>query len=326
MLKNKYILIIAVLASVLLGYFLRGSDLFSSVVNNSCTSKLVFLKPSIDCDSIDEKSEKLSVLQQKAEVMISGYVKTNKVKRVSMFVRDLNTSRFAGVNDTDSYYMASLLKTPLLIGGYKLAEVEPKILDQEIVYSGVPNLYGEQVVEVSDKMVVGQSYKIKDLLYRSVVYSDNTAAQMLFDYYPEEYMDRILQSLGIQITKPTGEVENYVTARSYANIFRILYNASFLNKEYSNEALSILSQTKFNGGATAKLPKGTLVAHKFAERTLVYPDNTVAVKQFHECGIVYAKNGKDPYIFCVMTEGSDYKTLESVIADISLLVFDEITN
>jgi hypothetical protein len=326
MFKNKYITIIALVLCGVTGYFICNLGIFSSVANKSCASKLTFLKPTIDCESIDEKTEKLSTLQDKAEVMINGYVKTKKVKRASLFVRDLKTSRFAGVNDTDTYYMASLLKTPLLIGGYKLAEVEPKILDQEVVYTGSPNFYNDQIIQVSDKMIVGQSYKIKDLLRRSVVYSDNSAAQMLFDYYPEEYMDRILQALGIQITRPTGEVENFVTARSYANVFRILYNASFLNKEYSNEALSILSKTEFSNGATAKLPKDTLVAHKFAERTLVYPDNTVAVKQFHECGIVYADKGEDPYIFCIMTEGDDYKTLESVIADISLFVFEEITN
>ncbi len=324
--KNNYKTVILVITALFIGYFVSKIPVFSRLTNGSCASKLQFLKPTIDCDSIDEKSEKLSTLQQKAEVMINGYVKTNKVKRASLFVRDLSTSRFAGVNENDTYYMASLLKTPLLIGGYKLAEVEPKVLDQEVEYTGVPNLYGDQIVEVQDKMVIGQFYKIRDLLYRSVVYSDNTAAQILFDYYPEGYMDRILQALGIQITKPTGEVENYVTARSYANIFRVLYNASFLNKEFSNEALSILTQTKFSEGATAKLPKGTVVAHKFAERTLVYPDNSIAVKQFHECGIVYAKDGKDPYIFCIMTEGSDYKTLESVIADISLFVYEEITN
>lgn len=40
---------------------------------------------------------------------------------------------------------------------------------------------------------------------RSVENSDNTAAQILFDYY--WVMDRIMQALGIQIKKPTGEVE-----------------------------------------------------------------------------------------------------------------------
>lgn len=322
--KNKITIYIVLILCVSLSFYAGRSGLFSSSNRSSCVSKLTLLKPNIDCQSLDDAAQKLSTLQQKIEVMIQGFVKTKKVKRASVFVRDLNTSRFVGVNDNDTYYMASLLKTPLLVGGYKLAEVEPKILEQEVVYNGIPNLYAEQVVKVAEPMIPEQSYKIKDLLYRSIVYSDNTAAQILFDYYPEEYMDRILQALGIQITRPSGEPENFVTARTYANVFRILYNASFLTKEYSNEALEVLTKTQFKDGATFKLPKDTLVAHKFAERTLVNTDNTVAIKQFHECGIVYANKSKNPYIFCIMTEGDDYKTLEGVLADISLVVYEGI--
>jgi beta-lactamase class A len=219
--------------------------------------------------------------------------------------------------------MASLLKTPLLIGGFKLAEVEPKILDQELVYNGVPDLYKDQVISVSDRLQIGKTYTIRDLMYRSIIYSDNTAAQILLDYFPEDFLDRIMQALGVQIIKPTGEVEDFVTARSFANIFRILYNASYLTRDYSNQALDILTKTEFNNGIVAKLPNDVTVAHKFAERTLVNDDNSVAVEQIHECGIVYLKNFKDPYVLCILTEGDSYEKLEGVISDLSLSIYEE---
>jgi hypothetical protein len=53
----------------------------------------------------------------------------------------------------------------------------------------------------SEVLNVGQSYTIKDLMRRSVVYSDNTAAQILFDYFPEEFLSKIMQALGISITR-----------------------------------------------------------------------------------------------------------------------------
>lgn len=292
--------------------------------NNSCVSKLHFIKPNLDCDTFDDKAENLSVLQEKLELFIDGIKKTGKVKRVGVFVRDLRTSRFVGVNDNDAYYMASLLKTPLLIGGFKLAEVEPKILEQEIVYNGQPDLYDDQVIKVNDELKIGNVYTIKQLMERSVIDSDNTAAQILFDYYPDEFMDRIMQALGVQLNKPTGETENIITARTYANVFRLLYNASYLTREYSNEALNILTQTSFNDGATAELPKGLVVAHKFAERTVVDVKNSKTIKQFHECGLVYAKDAKEPYVFCIMTEGNKYEELEKIIADISLLIYNGI--
>lgn len=311
-----------IIVGCIVGFFLCWFFIGNSNFSNSCGKNLRFIKPSLDCESLDDKSDTLESLKNKLEISIDGFKKTGKAKRISVFVRDLNTSRFAGVNDSEIYYMASLLKTPLLIGGFKLAEVEPKILDQSLIYNGVPDLYNDQIISVSNKLKKGETYTIKDLMNRAVVYSDNTAAQILLDYYPEGFLDRIMQALGVQIVKPTGEVEDFVTARTYANIFRILYNSSYLTREYSNQALEILSKTEFSNGITAKLPKNLTIAHKFAERTLVNGDNSVALEQIHECGLVYLK---DPYILCILTEGDNYEYLEEVIRDISLNIYNELS-
>lgn len=320
MIKNN---LLSIIVGCFLGLFIAWFFFGLKNYSNSCGNKLKFINPSLDCDRVDDKSDILESLKKKLEISIDGFKKAGKAKRISVFVRDLNTSKFVGVNDSEAYYMASLLKTPLLIGGFKLAEVEPKILDQTLIYNGVPDLYEDQIISVSNRLKKGESYTIKDLMYRSVVYSDNTAAQILLDYYPEGFLDRIMQALGVQIVKPTGEVEDYVTARTYANIFRVLYNSSYLTREYSNQALEILTKTEFNEGITSKLPKDLKVAHKFAERTLVYDDNSVATEQIHECGLVYLKNFKDPYILCVLTEGSSYKDLEYVLSEISLSIYND---
>ena len=320
MCENKKIFVLVVLLFFAFGYMF-SYKIDTSFVNKKCSSNLDLLNPNIDCDTSDSKIENLSTLQERLEVLVGGYTKSRKAQRVSVFVRDLNTARFAGVNDNDVFYMASLLKTPLMIGGFKLAEVEPKVMDQEIVYTGKPDLYSEQIIKSGEHLKVGDSYTIRELIRRSVVHSDNTAAQILFDYYPQDFMDRIMQAIGLQLTKSTGEQENLVTARTYAGVFRTLYNASYLTNEFSNEALKILTQTEFKEGAVAQLPKGVIVAHKFAERTYNDSKTGVLLRQLHECGIVYAK---EPYTFCIMTEGGDYKDLEKIISDISLIVYEEI--
>lgn len=322
-LSNKKVLltgmIFGFIFAIVFHYVLFGSHLISK-----CINKLAFINPSLNCNTLDSKAEVLSTLENKLEVMIDGFKKSGKVKRMGVFVRDLTTSRFAGVNENEDYYMASLLKTPLLIGGFKLAEVEPKILDQKIVYTGQPNLYEDQVIKAEDALKIGQSYSIRELMERSIVYSDNTAAQILFEYYPEGFMDRIMEALGLNKTRPNGQVENFVTARDYAGIFRLLYNSSYLTNEYSNEALSILTKAKFNLGATSKLPKTAQVAHKFAERTVMDPiTKKITSAQFHECGLVYEET--HPFVFCVMTEGTNYASLEEAVGDISLLIYEEMT-
>ncbi len=319
LIKNSFVPIIVGFS---VGFLICWLFIPSKNISNYCGTKLKFIKPNLDCDKADDKADILKSLQDKLDVSINGFIKTRKAKRISVFVRDLNTSKFVGINDNEVYYMASLLKTPLLIGGFKLAEVEPKILDQTLIYNGVPDLYDDQIIGVSNRLRKGESYSIIDLMNRAVIYSDNTAAQILIDYFPEEFLDRIMQALGVQITKPNGEAEDFVTARSYANIYRILYNSSYLTREYSNQALEILTKTEFNDGITAKLPKNIKVAHKFAERTLVYGDNIVALEQIHECGLVYLK---DPYILCILTEGNSYENLEESIRDISLIIYNELS-
>lgn len=323
--KNKFSLFIILIIGVSLGIF-GGYKMHYYEDKNSCISKLHFIKPNLDCELYDSKSQKISELQDKLEVLIDGIKKTGKAKRVSVFVRDLNTARFAGVNDGDTYHQASLLKIPLLIGGFKLAEVEPKILDQEIVYSGDPNLYSDQMIKPAEMLIIGKSYTIKELMRRSVVYSDNTAAQLLFDYYPQEFLDRIMEAIGIQLYRPGGQKEDFITARLYANVFRILYNASYLTKEYSDEALSILTKTEYKKAAVAELPPDVVVAHKFAERTDVdIVTGKTFQRQLHECGVVYAEDYEEPYIFCIMTEGYEYTDLEKIISDISLVIYEEMT-
>jgi hypothetical protein len=67
-----------------------------------------------------------------------------------------------------------------------------------------------------------------------------------------------------------------------------------------------------------KLQKANIpVAHKFGERT----GFAGGVKQLHDCGIVYYP--KNPYLLCIMTRGTDFTKLESTIAAVSKMVYQE---
>lgn len=291
-----------------------------------CTSSFTFINPNLDCGLSDKKVESFGSLEDKLKQEIALYEQNGEAARIGIFARDLKSTRFVGVNENDMFYMASLLKLPVLIGGYKLAEVEPRILDQEITYTGKPNLYSEQYIKPDQILEVKKSYTVQELMRRAVVYSDNTAAQLLYDYYPPEFIDRIVQALGIEFVRPEGTTENFVTPRTYANIFRTLFYASYLTRAFSNEALSTLTKTTYRDGAVAKLPPGVVVAHKFAERSAPDPsDPSKFTRQLHECGIVYAKNGDEPYSFCIMTEGTDYGELQTILQDLSLEIYNAMT-
>ncbi len=303
--------------------FLFGQSNGTPLTHLNCSSDFKMINLNLDCDVYEQKTQNLSTLDDELNSQINKYVAYGKASRIGVFVRDLETQKFIGINDGETFNMASLLKVPLMIGGFKLAEVEPKILEQEIKYNGTPNSYGEQTIQPSKKLEIGKTYTIKDLIEHSITYSDNTAAQILFDYYPKGFMDRILTALGIQLRKREGDIENPVTARSYAGIFRTLFNASYLTREYSNEALTILSKVDYKDGSVAKLPKDVLVAHKFGERISMNAKiGNIPIKQLHDCGIVYLRNGKEPYTYCIMTEGTDLNNLQEVVQNLSLEIYN----
>lgn len=317
---------LALLCCIAIGMLIRGM-IPSGSSGHDCLSNLDFIRPNLDCSVSDEKMQRMSALQDKLEAIVPTYAKSGKADKIGVFVRDMNTTRYAGVNDGDTFIMASLLKVPLLIAGFKLAEVEPKILDQEIAYAGSPDRYAEQNFPIEDRLIPNRKYTVKELMRRSVVFSDNTASELLANAYPAGFFDRILRALGLQIRLDDGNEENFTTPRSYANIFRNLYNSSYLTREYSNAALEMLTHTNYVNGAIAGLPQNTVVAHKFAERT-VFDSRTkeMAFRQLHECGLVYAENGKSPYTFCIMTEGKDFSDLEQIQRELSHAIFETISD
>jgi len=319
--------IFLVIVSLVIGFVICYYWLNQNIVlekNPNCLGDSTLINPEPDCEFFNKKVVIMTSLQKNVEDDVSEYIKNDQATRIGVFARDLLSQRFIGVNDGDIFFMASLLKLPILIGGYKLAEVEPQILDVQIKYTDTINSYDEQTIKPIEKLENGKSYSVKELMQRAVIYSDNSAAKLLFDFYPKSFVDRILSALGLQLRNDGDVYENPVTPRAYANIFRILYNSSYLTRQYSNDSLDILAKSTYKEGALGKLPSNILVAHKFGERTISRGGKVL--RQLHDCGIVYLKNGDEPYTFCIMTEGTDFEKLKIIIQNISLDIFNHMND
>lgn len=153
---------------------------------------------------------------------------------------------------------------------------------------------------------------------RMIVFSDNTSKELLrlrLESLSPGIIDQTFIDLGISMQNPDGS--QFITVSSYASLFRILYNASYLDRDSSQLALQLLLESEFPNGIESGVPKTTQVAHKFG-----YLDFLPTEKQFHDCGIVY--HPKRPYLLCVMTRGKDPDTIVSVIGKISEAVWDEV--
>ena len=213
-----------------------------------------------------------------------------------------------------------MMKVPIMMAYFKLAQIDPSVLNIEFTYLASPEM-GNDVENIppTHLLTVGKPYTTDELIRAMIVDSDNNAMHILATHIDQGVLDRTLVDLGIVI--PTSNRQyNFVTAQSFANIFRNLYNASYLDRAFSQKALELLQQSSYKP-LSKHLPPEVVVASKFGERIVRKTDGSLQTVQLHECGIVYAH---DPYSICIMTEGSDLTTLASVIADTSKAIYTEL--
>jgi beta-lactamase class A len=250
-------------------------------------------------------------LREKVDMLIA----TKKVSHISVYFRNLLDGGWIGINETEKFTPASLLKVPNMITLLKEAEKDPTLLKRQLVYTkklsdGIPYFPATKTLEMNT------SYTVEELIERMVKYSDNEAMYLLRDNFDATLFNQLYIDLSIATPDDTIS-DDFMTVKTYASFFRILYNASYLSIDSSEKALEILTQTDFKNGLVAGVPKNTIVAHKFGERT--YTDD--GTKQLHDCGIIYHPN--DPYLLCVMTRGDNFDTLVGVIKDTSASVWNE---
>jgi beta-lactamase class A len=275
-----------------------------------------FINPLLECD-IDAVSTdtNLDKLRNSIQEYINGEIVKGNITHTSVYYRDMNNGPWFGIGQNEMFSPASLIKVPLMIAYFKLSETDPAILDKEIVVTPPPNVLPQNITPTVT-LVPNQKYTIRQLLNHLIVFSDNEAYNILLANIDNQFLIKVFNDLGVDITpglnNPNGDI---ISVKSYASFFRILYNASYLTPKSSEEALSILSQTKFKDALVAGLPSSVLSAHKYGERSF---ENS-PVKQLHDCGIVYAP-GK-PYLICIMTRGTDFGKLTATIKKISSTIY-----
>lgn len=244
-----------------------------------------------------------------------------EIFRYAVYFRDLQDGFWVGINEEEKYDPASMLKVVAAIATYKEIEKNPSFKNRYLVYSedfarlDASFPYGEKT-----KLITGQSYPVTKLIEAMIIDSDNGAKDLLLYSIDSRILDEVYTDLGIP--KPGEDSSAYaISAREYSRFFRILYNATYLSREYSEALLSFLSQATYTKGLVAGVPKNTQVAHKFGQRIVTQTDNLTKNTELHDCGIVYTS--PHPYFLCVMTEGLNEETLARFIARVSQVTFEE---
>ena len=308
-----------VLLAALAGWFMAVTFHSSKPVANESipvrenSSEYKFINPLLFTENGTVHSPEHASLEQQVTSYISEAKNKGDAESVSVYFRDLNTGRWTGVNEDEKYKPSSMLKVPLLMADLKLAEKKPEYLSEERPYV---RQYDARQYYQPKTQLTNKNYTIEQLLSAMIIDSDNDAANTLFNDNSEGFKE-LYQAF--RLPTPSEDSPDYMSAKSYSVIFRILYNSSYLSRDMSERALKLLSQTDFNMGLTGDLPKTITVSHKFGENTLEFPGGVVQQKEFHDCGIIYYPS--NPYLLCVMTRGQDFSKLAAVVSNISKLTY-----
>ncbi len=292
-----------------------------AITNRLDTGKYKFINPLLDSSYANESETlKWFPAERQLKSSIQDIIASNPEINTSVFFLNLRNSGWFGVNSADAFIPASLLKLPMLISYYKLREKEKDLFDQRITYQGEDYNKYRKIGEGG--IVAGKTYTVKELMNEMIINSDNNALQLLYKYR-QNSLQLIFDDLKISLPSTDSEIadKDFVTSRDIARFLLVLYNASYLSHDDSEEALKTLSQTSFKDGLVAGIPSNINVSHKFGEREL--SENGTVKNELHDCGIVY--NEKIPYIVCIMTKGKNIDAQKTVIQQISKRIYEGVS-
>ncbi|MBU6415430.1 serine hydrolase [Patescibacteria group bacterium] len=323
---------VAFCAGFFLHYFLsRNYAENKTLVANSVTrvpvrdagdaKKFLHISPLLLCDTGNKNFNQFEPLRRLVVAVEDAEKNKGALDTLGFYFQDLKTGAWTGVGENEKFSPASLLKVPLMIAAFKYAESNPDFLSTQILYQGDFDINKLQTIKPSHPIEAGKQYTVEELVRRMVGESDNNATKLLQDHLPSQAILNAFTDIGFSY--PSSDAD-YLSPKLYSYFFRLLYNASYLNRELSEKALQLLLINDFSDGIRAGVPSGVETAQKFGERTFYSSENGQVVwRELHDCGIVYRPSG--PYLLCVMTKGKDLKDLSEIIKELSAVTYQTVS-
>jgi len=314
---SKKLLAVLVLSCVALGAVI-GTSVYM-FTDSLCERSYRFINSNVVCagDPVIQKTS-YRVLEDDLSSFIDTEKSAGRLTDAGIYFRDLQNGPMLSINDGLEYAPASLLKLPLAFVYLARAERNPESLSEQL---SVAHPLWEFATYFSPQEIIDptEPHSTENLIMHMLKHSDNNAYGVLQTHLYEigEQASISQAFLELGFLNPSSIADDTMNVRQYASLFRLLYNASYLNAQTSEKVLEWLTSSEFENGLVAGVPSDVTVAHKFGERFLESGE-----KQLHDCGIIYYPG--NPYLLCVMTRGTDFDSLSSIIRKVSEKVYREV--
>ncbi|HSY82493.1 MAG TPA: serine hydrolase [Gemmatimonadaceae bacterium] len=249
---------------------------------------------------------------------------------VAVYYRRLSDGDSLAIDADTVYHAASTMKVPVMITLFRAIDAGRLQLDQPVLVTnqftsladGSP--FSADSADDSDSTLyheIGQRVPLSRLMDLMIQKSSNLATNTVIELVGATRVDSTAHALGVTRMRVLRGVEdgkafklglnNVTTARDLGILMRAIAEDRAASRKSCEAMRHILLGQEFDTEIPAGLPPGTRVAHKTGWITGV----------LHDGAIVYP-NGGTPYVLVVLTRGiPDVKVAQSLIADISRLVY-----
>jgi len=148
--------------------------------------KYNYINPLLFIDDSTIVYDELIPLNKELEKYIYEEKGGGKVKRISVYYRDLNSGIWTGVNPDDKFVPASTLKVAILMTYLKLAEDNPAVISRKLAYKKNPN--ERQLYPPAHELTDGLQ-DTNQLIWQTIIESDNSAGIALASAHEEELFE-----------------------------------------------------------------------------------------------------------------------------------------
>lgn len=312
--RRKVLVTVVFIALVTLIIFLAVDNVRLRAQNHTHV-EYTLLSPSIAWLSSEEfiaRQETLSASLAELRPGIEDVLDDTPGVTVSVYVEDLTTGAWTGVNERGRFLPANLLKVPVMVATFKAVE------RGRIKFNDTVTLEANDIDLRFGPLGIrgaGTSVTVRELLEYMIVESDNTALRALGNHVLTDLeLDEAMTALGF----PPPELDKTISPKDYGNTLRALYYSSFLRRTFSENALSLMLNSDFDSQLPAGVPKEVPVAHKIGIHYLGQR-NGASYGFIHDCGIVYVP--ERPYSICVMTANATHAQADRIIPAVNRVVY-----
>ncbi|MBQ3520536.1 MAG: serine hydrolase [Firmicutes bacterium] len=231
-------------------------------------------------------------------------------------VKDLKDGSVCAYREDEVVSSFSLIKVFILAEAVRRIRCGELALDTEI------DVKASDVVDFSVLVFLKErAYTLEELLRLMIVYSDNTATNVLIDYLGYDDINKHIRDLGFEKSllqrkmmdfeaKKEGR-DNLTTAGEMAEFLERLYRKELLGAEADELMLDIMKGQADEMDMRLQLPDELPIARKSGEGDCLN----------HEIAIVFAES--TDYIFCFLSwNGPDNNQTRQLMSDTSKIVYD----